>query len=638
MIDSSYWIVTLFLSILLIIIIISEVFKNKLDIIRDANFTILLISVLSFLIIDTFWGLCATKKINGDIPFFVLSSLIHLSTMLTTFFYLKYALDYLKEKKSVKIIILSFDAILVFVQLILVVINISKPVLFSIENGSYITKNLRSIGFNMQLAVYDIVSVVTAIRGFRKKNRKFIVIFLITIAPIIFGALQYNFPGYPLESMGYFVAIFVLHMFIILEDRENTKRKNLLNSMKNAYYTMHLIDLESNKIQSVLDSEIVQNLTKNERNAQDALYMGLLGSSTDEYKEIVSKFVDLSTLKSRMNNKNTLSLEFLGKYHGWTRATFIRVDNENEILDKVMFVTQIIDEEKKANLELLNESNTDALTGVGNRRAYEHYMYKLGEIQNFTNLVLVSIDLNGLKIVNDSLGHHAGDEFIIGAAKILNDVYKHYGTLYRIGGDEFFAILYATSENVLKIKKEINEGIKNYSGVDVKSISMSFGYVEWNVEKLPLVEMIKLADNRLYSEKARFYEKQGVDKRGQSEALQALSNIYLRILRIDLNDESFKFILGSPEDFARYGEEGRTIGYYIKNLYESLIYPPDLANLKKYTDYGFLKDFFDQKRNYFRFVYRKEEEGYCSRYSIEYVPSPNYSKSNRVLYVYFKRI
>ena len=61
----------------------------------------------------------------------------------------------------------------------------------------------------------------------------------------------------------------------------------------------------------------------------------------------------------------------------------------------------------------------------------------------------ISIDLNGLKRVNDTYGHVAGDELIRAAADCMKNSFNEYGKIYRIGGDEFAVII--TEETSLKI-------------------------------------------------------------------------------------------------------------------------------------------------------------------------------------------
>ena len=87
--------------------------------------------------------------------------------------------------------------------------------------------------------------------------------------------------------------------------------------------------------------------------------------------------------------------------------------------------------------------NTDPLTGVKSRYAYvemEEQMDKIISKNEAEEFAVVVFDLNGLKVINDTLGHEAGDEYIVNAVHIIED-YFGKEELYRFGGDEFVCVL-----------------------------------------------------------------------------------------------------------------------------------------------------------------------------------------------------
>ena len=84
------------------------------------------------------------------------------------------------------------------------------------------------------------------------------------------------------------------------------------------------------------------------------------------------------------------------------------------------------------------------MTGLYNRASYDKDIQSVNPQEYFK---LVSMDVNGLKRENDTYGHAAGDEMIMSAADCLKKVIAPYGKCYRIGGDEFTAILKGTSKN-----------------------------------------------------------------------------------------------------------------------------------------------------------------------------------------------
>lgn len=95
-------------------------------------------------------------------------------------------------------------------------------------------------------------------------------------------------------------------------------------------------------------------------------------------------------------------------------------------------------------------ANTDAMTGLKNKQAFISRQKEIddqirdGQVRDFAIAVC---DLNNLKRVNDTLGHKAGDEYIISAGEMIGEIFKH-SPVYRIGGDEFAAVLSGRDYNM----------------------------------------------------------------------------------------------------------------------------------------------------------------------------------------------
>ncbi|MBP5332460.1 MAG: diguanylate cyclase, partial [Lachnospiraceae bacterium] len=123
---------------------------------------------------------------------------------------------------------------------------------------------------------------------------------------------------------------------------------------------------------------------------------------------------------------------------------------------------QIIEEQKQA--------NTDQLTGLNNRRAYENDIEEFSRKPIPEEFTYLSLDLNGLKHVNDDLGHDAGDKLLIGAAECMIQAFGRYGKVYRIGGDEFAAIIFTGKDidELVNGYKQINEGWSKANDADLE--------------------------------------------------------------------------------------------------------------------------------------------------------------------------
>lgn len=162
---------------------------------------------------------------------------------------------------------------------------------------------------------------------------------------------------------------------------------------------------------------------------------------------------------------------------------------------------------------LSHTSNTDELTGCFNRRAYENDISKLSLEKEF---IYISMDVNGLKIVNDSRGHAAGDELLQGAVFCIKKCFDGYGKIYRTGGDEFIGILFINDEKFNKLKNQFDTVVKEWSGEMVDSLTISYGVVFSREKNWKSVdEIAHIADTRMYEKKAIYYRKNGMERRGQ---------------------------------------------------------------------------------------------------------------------------
>ncbi len=162
--------------------------------------------------------------------------------------------------------------------------------------------------------------------------------------------------------------------------------------------------------------------------------------------------------------------------------------------------------EKKAQEErdeARNAAYTDPLTGVKSKHAFAMKEGQMetkiveGEINGFGIIVC---DVNGLKRINDTLGHKAGDEYIRAACRMLCEYFKH-SPVYRVGGDEFVVMLeghdYGDRETILK---DINTAIESNIGTD--RVVASLGLAVYDPEKdQSFHEVFKRADSMMYERK-----------------------------------------------------------------------------------------------------------------------------------------
>ncbi len=160
-------------------------------------------------------------------------------------------------------------------------------------------------------------------------------------------------------------------------------------------------------------------------------------------------------------------------------------------------------------VELKTLSMTDELTGLYNRRGFIHEAKKkLEEAQKENKkLYLYFIDMDGLKSINDTLGHEFGDMAIRDFSKILKQSFRLSDVIARLGGDEFAVIMvdeHVTPEMVTKrLQKKINE-YNELNSMNVYKLSISLGIESLDPENpITIEEMLRIADEKMYHQKKR---------------------------------------------------------------------------------------------------------------------------------------
>ncbi|MCR4685143.1 MAG: GGDEF domain-containing protein [Lachnospiraceae bacterium] len=172
------------------------------------------------------------------------------------------------------------------------------------------------------------------------------------------------------------------------------------------------------------------------------------------------------------------------------------------------FASRVIEEKTNADY--------DVMTGFFSRRYYQNDLTELSGSED-SKWVYVSVDINGLKEVNDQFGHEAGDELIKGAASCMQEAFGSSGKYYRIGGDEFAMILPIDNDEYEKRINAFEMAMNAWSDNHRMKLSMSYGFVS-NSERngSNIHEMTLLADQRMYEAKAEFYRKNGMERRNVS--------------------------------------------------------------------------------------------------------------------------
>jgi diguanylate cyclase (GGDEF)-like protein len=170
--------------------------------------------------------------------------------------------------------------------------------------------------------------------------------------------------------------------------------------------------------------------------------------------------------------------------------------------------------QRQEHASLTHLAYADGLTNMANRARADKAMADLNKTQD--DYCIVSVDLNGLKIVNDKFGHPAGDKYIKDFSKVLTTSFSEEGFCARIGGDEFLVILKDTTEKetetlIGRMVSALNVMNALYTDYH-RSVATGYAF-RHEVPEASSHEIYLLADQRMYENKRKMHEELGIHAR-----------------------------------------------------------------------------------------------------------------------------
>jgi len=184
----------------------------------------------------------------------------------------------------------------------------------------------------------------------------------------------------------------------------------------------------------------------------------------------------------------------------------------NAVLDQHGVPTIIINardltERQRLQAELRRMSVTDDLTGLNNRRGFfmlaEQEMKLARRLKK--DLLLVFVDLDDFKSINDSHGHQVGDQALVETAEILRTTFRESDVLARLGGDEFVALaMFSADETDDVIESRLHQTLAEHNARPGRryTVSISTGTARFDARNVQsLAELMAIADDALYEQK-----------------------------------------------------------------------------------------------------------------------------------------
>jgi diguanylate cyclase (GGDEF)-like protein/PAS domain S-box-containing protein len=256
-----------------------------------------------------------------------------------------------------------------------------------------------------------------------------------------------------------------------------------------------------------------------------------------------------------------------------------RIQSETESPEAILLGIEDITErrrmetalqESKARFEY--KSFHDGLTGLYNRNYFSEQMSHIG--QNITRsapLSIICIDIDGLKITNDTLGHKFGDDLLMAAAKIISACFRDVDVVARTGGDEFCAVLPGVNQKAVLAKKvKIAKLVSAYNREDPPvPMNMSVGVAtSKGIQGETIYDIYHRADENMYQYKliqAKSQKSKVIDMlltalserdfvaQGHAERLTKMAELMARRMRLSDDTRKNLVLLAKVHDIGKVG-------------------------------------------------------------------------------------
>lgn len=218
-----------------------------------------------------------------------------------------------------------------------------------------------------------------------------------------------------------------------------------------------------------------------------------LQSTLEPFRRMMMTGAPFGSVTARYRRKD-------GEYR-WLETMVVKVDGCP--LPGVIFQssTRDVTERKQLEERLTEMGYRDALTGLYNRGYFEEELKRLDRRRG-GSVGLIIVDVDGLKVVNDALGHDAGDELLKRTAQTLTECFRHDDLIARIGGDEFAVLLNdVTMDDLRQAGRRIMRMTEEDNCGTAPALSLSLGYAVGDDNATQMRELFRAADDNMYRDR-----------------------------------------------------------------------------------------------------------------------------------------
>ncbi|RKM61902.1 GGDEF domain-containing protein [Butyrivibrio sp. CB08] len=500
-----------------------------------------LLSVMGYYCIDALWGI--VNQLDNPPLLFAVTTIYFIAMAVGIIFWSHYVIVYMDDRNSFGQVLISIGHTIATTIILISIINIFLPVLFVIDaNGIYQALPVRYVVLVIQILVLLIISVYAfrAIRHIGKEketNGKYLAVALFGLIMAIFLISQLWLPYLPLYSIAYMLGTCLLHSLVIGNEKEEYRKRVIeyekqqasqrveqehiaykrINSLVGNFFCVYVVVPETGMYREISSTEVFKRFNIPPEGmeffevSRELIRNIISRDDLDRFLAVFTKDNILEEIRNEGLFAMTYRLIIDDEPHFvQIKAAMVEEEDGDKLIVGVHDIHSFVKQEE-AYAKLLAKAQTmasvDGLTGVKNKYSYLDHEQRIDEMieaGHINSYGIVILDVNDLKIINDTKGHQAGDKYICDACKIICDTFKR-SPVFRIGGDEFAVIVqgedyFALDELMEKMHEHNSQAQKEHG------IVIACGMAKYDGNE-PACSVFKRADKEMYDNKKKLKEK-----------------------------------------------------------------------------------------------------------------------------------